>query len=106
MKLPSPTASQLCLRGPADGTTFHADDLPDEETSLIPPLRFVAAVHHGELCCGEDYENAEGHGDEPCDCLPPSRGLYLLDLKRSMKDGGQWIYVYEREVLSSDPSDC
>lgn len=103
MKLPSPTANQLCLRGPADGTEFTADDLADEEVSLIPPLRFVAAVHHGALCCGEAYEAAEDHGDGPCDCLPPSRGLYLLDLERSLQNGTQWVYVYEREVLSNDP---
>jgi hypothetical protein len=31
--------------------------------------------------------------------------MYLLDLERSMKDGSQWVYMFEREVLSGDPSD-
>jgi hypothetical protein len=73
---------------------------------LIPPLQFIAAVHHGELCCGSAYENAEDHGDGPCDCLPPSRGLYTLDLDRSLADGSKWIYVFTREVFVGDPSDC
>jgi hypothetical protein len=100
MNLPSATASQLCLRGPADGQTFEADDLDGEEIALIPPPQFVAAVHHGSLCCGDGYDEATGHDDDDCDCLPPSRGLYTLDLDRSVADGARWIYVYEREVLA------
>jgi hypothetical protein len=104
MKLPAATAAQACLRGPADGQTFLADDLEGEEIALVPPLRFVAAVHHGALCCGEAYEAAEDHGDGPCDCMPPTRGLYLLDMAESLRDGSRWVYIFEREVLSNDPS--
>jgi hypothetical protein len=100
MTLPSATSPQLCLRGPADGSIFTIEDLTDEEIAVIPPMRFVAAVHHGALCCGDEYEAAESHGDGACDCLPPTRGLYLLDLARSIKDGNQWVYVYESEVIT------
>ncbi|UZX02493.1 hypothetical protein F8G81_07575 [Arthrobacter sp. CDRTa11] len=91
MTLPAATAEQVCLRGPADGTSFEPDGAP-------PPKQFIAAVHHGTLCCGEGYDEAEDHGDGPCDCMPPTRGLYALDLDRSVANGTQWVYVYEREV--------
>ncbi|MET4144440.1 hypothetical protein ABIB45_001345 [Arthrobacter sp. UYCo732] len=93
MTLPAVTAEQVCLLGPADGFTF------DDIYATAPPTQFIAAVHHGKLCCGADYEDAEGHDDdEVCDCMPPSRGLYALDLDRSIANGTQWVYVYDREV--------
>lgn len=94
MTLPPAKAQQLCLLGPADGQEFTSD-----EGELVPPSQFVAAVHHGSLCCGPGYDEAEGHDDE-CDCLPPTRGLYTLDLDRTLADGQRWIYVFEREVLT------
>lgn len=94
MTLPAATARQLAINGPADGEEF-----PNEEGELVPPSQFVAAVHHGSLCCGEGYDEAEDHGDDACDCMPATRGLYTLDLDRSIADGQRWIYVYDREVF-------
>jgi hypothetical protein len=93
MTLPAGTAEQVCLRGPADGTTFENETAP-------PPSRFIAAVHHSNLCCGPGYDEAEDHDndDGACDCMPPTRGIYALDLDLSVANGTQWVYVYEREV--------
>lgn len=91
MKMPTSDAPQCCLYGPADGNEFPSDGAPID--------KFIAAVHHSDLCCGAGYDEAESHGDEECDCQTPSRGLYVLDLERSIRDGARWVYVYEREVL-------
>lgn len=94
MTLPAADSHQLCLRGPADGTSFEPDGSP-------PPSQFVAAVHHGSLCCGDEYDEAEDHSDGGCDCLPPTRGLYALDLDASIANGTHWVYTYQWEVLAS-----